>query len=529
MNNHSKQILNYITLIGVLVALIQTILFIFVIENRWMALFYAIFSGIHGFLFFINKYGKHQLAKTIYFLVILPAISGLDWLVNHQIDIHLYYIPISLFILMMNDIRKDRFKIVVYFFLSLISYVLFEFILPNPNIIRIPIQNSIVLYNINFGFSIFISLLSAYYFVLLNKKKEDELIEQNTLHQTFFNSSPDALFLVQVETKDIISWNQLAKNKFFLEEKDKVKYYQLFDLKENTIENFWNKVENYLSVHCTWSQEIVCKTSKGDVFLGEVFIKQFDLVGVPNYLIRISDLSKKEIERENQRIFLNLKKQVNQEIDRRENLKLILQGQENERHRISQELHDGLGQILTATRLKVASLKYKDHDNFYEDKKQIKDLMDKVIAEIKLISNNLMPTGLEDLGLIDALENTFSLFPDTIEITFDYAYSIKNVTLSQNQNIGLFRIIQEAVNNAIKHSKTTKIFVCIGLDESNLFVEVYDYGVGFDWKNTKLLSNGINNMKERASLINATFELESIINKGTKITLLLNVSEYGED
>lgn len=656
MNNNQSKILNVFACIGIITAIVQAIVFLIFVKGSLLVFVCALIAFVYGIVFILNNWINQSYAKLIYFIFTIPSISGLDWLIDHQIDIHLYYIPFTIIIFMLYDIESDRRKIGAMLFLEILSYCFFEFLLPNTNLIHIPIVHAEFLYNLNVLCCFLLTLFATYNFVIIikivekglkeskarlsdvfensnaaifyidvnhklqlfneNAKKEVkqylnielksnesifnflptslheefrnhlnialdgksikydkeiktangisayyensfspvynnneiigvtskginvtdkiraelELQQRTILNETFFDAAPDALFLVDVKSKKIVSLNRFAAHRFTILEYKEMSYLNLFDGSPNQV--YWNKVENYLAIHQIWSQEILCVTTQGKSFLGDVYIKLFDLVNQPHYIIRISDISNKENVRENQREFLQLKKQVTQEIDRRENLNLIIQGQELERQRISQELHDGLGQILTATRLKIASLKYKEDVNFYDDKEQIKALLDKVIAEIKLISNNLMPTGLDDLGLIDALENMFSLFPPTVKITFDYGYSIKNLILSQNQKISLFRIIQEAVNNAVKHANNSEIFVCIGMDEQILYVEVYDHGIGFDYSGlntTNKLSNGLNNMKERASLIHATFELETKINKGTKITILLNLNQNGNN
>ena len=361
---------------------------------------------------------------------------------------------------------------------------------------------------------------------ITEKKRAYLELEQRTiLHQTFFDASPDALFLINKNELTIISLNKLARSKFQIKEYNLIHFYDLFDQSLNN--GYWSKVTKYLDSHEVWSQEIICQPLQGNPFLGEVYIKQFDLLNTPHFIVRISDLAKKEVERENQREFLKLKKQVIIEKDRQENLKLIIQGQESERLRISQELHDGLGQMLTATRLHIGTMTYMNENRFEQDINQVKRLIDELISEIKLISNNLMPTGLDDFGLISALENAFSLFPNHVSIIFDYAYNVKNIELTELQNISLFRIIQEAVNNAIKYAKTDKIFVCMGIENSELFVEIYDHGKGFDLaelKKSKKLSHGLTNMQERASIINAALDIESEVGKGTKINIALKLN-----
>ena len=199
----------------------------------------------------------------------------------------------------------------------------------------------------------------------------------------------------------------------------------------------------------------------------------------------------------------------------------IIEGQEEERKRLSLELHDGLGQMLTG--LKLISEKFnlnalgneKDQKTFID----LKKLIDDTIAETRTISFNLMPSVLHDFGIVSAIkllvEQTqknasinIEFYPDNVDIRFNPALEVM-----------VYRICQEALTNAIKHAEASEIIIDLYKKDDFLFLEVKDDGKGIDNKksNNKLIKNGIRNMQTRATLIDADFKILSTKGKGTRI------------
>ncbi|HEX8549088.1 MAG TPA: histidine kinase [Cytophagaceae bacterium] len=208
----------------------------------------------------------------------------------------------------------------------------------------------------------------------------------------------------------------------------------------------------------------------------------------------------------------------------------LIKGQENERKRIAREIHDGLGQMLTALKLNVENINI---DALQEkEKKTIDDLKQMVgltIAETRTISFNLMPTVLSDFGVISALKllaeqaakNTDTNIRFQCENTFD--------RLDKNVEIGLYRITQEAINNAIKYAQASEILIGISLKSELIHLTIFDNGKGFNPKkvtidkNSQKINNGIYNMQERTNLMDGEFKILTGTGKGTKIFCIIPV------
>ncbi len=211
------------------------------------------------------------------------------------------------------------------------------------------------------------------------------------------------------------------------------------------------------------------------------------------------------------------------EVEKIKSLRSLLDGQERERQRLSRELHDSLGQILIGLKLKYEScinhskLKTKE----YED---LGLLFDQTIEETRRISNNLMPSALSEFGLTTAIRyicNEFSELSD-VQVRFNSKGSSKD--LNMEIRIYLFRIIQEALTNIIKHSKAQTARININFEKDTIFVNIKDDGMGFDLAKAKIKkSNGLNNIYERVDLLSGQIMIRSVINEGTEIKIKIPV------
>ncbi|TDB61389.1 ATP-binding protein [Arundinibacter roseus] len=203
----------------------------------------------------------------------------------------------------------------------------------------------------------------------------------------------------------------------------------------------------------------------------------------------------------------------------------LLEGQEEERKRFARELHDGIGQMLTGLKLHIEKIRQTPFEN--EKQKQrfedLRNLVQETIQSTRQVSFNLMPSVLSDFGLEAALQLLCDQTSRTVGLPITYEGTRENTRLSAAQEIGLYRITQEGLNNAIKHAEASLITVKMARNSTGLTLRIQDNGKGFEKKKgikspgPALIHNGIENMKTRARLLNGTFKLESKLNKGTKV------------
>ncbi len=210
----------------------------------------------------------------------------------------------------------------------------------------------------------------------------------------------------------------------------------------------------------------------------------------------------------------------------------LIQGQDSERKRISLELHDGIGQMLTALKLAMDNLIMSKNlpDKEAHQAGDIKNLVGEVLKEVKGISFNLMPSVLNDFGIVSALSILAEKAGTSsgAEVVFEHNLDIRK-RLDKNVEVGLYRIAQEAMNNSLKYSEASIIRISLSESQNTLAMNVSDNGKGFNIKKLnqkireeKKFSIGLNSMEERANQLGGEFRIVSTIGKGTKIYVKLS-------
>ncbi len=196
--------------------------------------------------------------------------------------------------------------------------------------------------------------------------------------------------------------------------------------------------------------------------------------------------------------------------------KAMLEGEEKERLRIAQSLHDRLGSTLAAARMQLeASL----DDNSKGDTplSKVENLLDRAIDDTRSISHNLVSGVLIKLGLVAAIKD----LKESLQITNKLAVNLQldfTLPLAEEIELQVFRIIQELINNILKHSGATQIDINLTIKEDKVVLVVEDNGQGFD---SKKISTGLGfqNIDRRATAISGTYKIQSSIGKGCQFKL----------
>jgi len=208
------------------------------------------------------------------------------------------------------------------------------------------------------------------------------------------------------------------------------------------------------------------------------------------------------------------------QVERGKRMSALIDGQELERHRISRELHDGLGQNLVGIKLRLENIVNEDFDKTNETLNKVKSYFSSAIDELRRISNNLRPSILSELGLISALETLCSEFSLNTNSPCEFSYFGNFNNIPQKTSTYLYRIAQEGLNNIAKHAMATLINVQIIENNKNYILIIEDNGIGFVFDNKLLIKgNGIYNMRERATLLNGSLTIESKPDLGTTLRI----------
>jgi signal transduction histidine kinase len=195
----------------------------------------------------------------------------------------------------------------------------------------------------------------------------------------------------------------------------------------------------------------------------------------------------------------------NDENTRIQSKRMLVNGLEDERRRLSRELHDGVGPYLT-------SLKHYIENRVKNElkKAEMKKIVDETISEIRLMSNALMPASIDDFGVGVTLTNFIETLKKSTNVTIEYEDLTQqdNSNINHHQAINLFRITQELINNTLKHADAKNIRITLSEFDEFISLFYFDDGIGFDI-NTVKLGLGIINIKERVEICNGTIVINA--------------------
>lgn len=196
----------------------------------------------------------------------------------------------------------------------------------------------------------------------------------------------------------------------------------------------------------------------------------------------------------------------------------VLLAKEKEQKRMAQELHDGIGSALTALKMSIIQMNL-----VHEHKKQIDDNIKAISADVRRISNELMPSVLEDMGLQAALERLSQRVQDAAVIDCKYYRNNELESLHNDQaQLALYRVVQEILNNIIKYAKATEIIIREELKDGKYILTISDNGIGFEPSEddvSKPGSLGLKNIKSRIQQVGGTIDYHKLSPKGTIVNI----------
>lgn len=220
-----------------------------------------------------------------------------------------------------------------------------------------------------------------------------------------------------------------------------------------------------------------------------------------------------------QKIIQDLKAEM-----QRQMLESALEVQEVERVRIAKDLHDEVGAMLSVTKMSFNQLlrKLDNADDLATMGKQTRELLEQSISQVRRISKELVPSTLEEFGLISSIDE-FIQKVHLASASTSFIFSHEGIDVKQRFDkkieLTIYRLIQELVNNALKHAEANEISLKLTTKNNKIIFNFTDDGKGFDFEAKRKDPKsglGMRNMESRLSVINGTLEIKSAIGKGTK-------------
>lgn len=364
------------------------------------------------------------------------------------------------------------------------------------------------------------ALKLAYDTEILSEIKENSVKELKSLNYAMENTllycriAPDGSIIhIGEKFAKLLNYTKFLSNKKFSE-------VLTTDEKEQT--NFDRLI--FEKQRSGWQGEIKIVTKENveiwlDLSMVPVMIKKDELELL---IVCFNITERKKAQREVERLNLeNSTEKINQQkiISSK-----IVENQENEQNRIAKEIHDGIGQMLTGLKFSLESINLDDREKSEQKIEYLKKLSLDIIKGVRTATFNLMPPELSDHGIVSSLAKlTQELSKLTGKEILFYNKTDFNQRLDSLIEINIYRLTQEAINNAIKYAESSHIIVQLSHSETLLSIIIDDNGKGFDINAVDKKRNsesgmGLLFMKERIQYINGRVFIKSIPGEGTRIT-----------
>lgn len=221
-----------------------------------------------------------------------------------------------------------------------------------------------------------------------------------------------------------------------------------------------------------------------------------------------------------------------QETKQQQLLEATMQAQEEERRRVARDLHDEIGSMLSLVKLNLYQLTsmIKDaNDEIRTADDNIKKLLDEVIGSVRRISHDLMPVVLDKMGLQQALEALRRSVPATFGGKVTLECNDKSRRLEPKVELMLYRIVQELLNNSLKHAYASAIDIQLQLNDEEAALLYSDNGVGFDYHQLQQKEGqgiGVVSLQSRVKSLNGNITIESMAGVGTQVGIIIPIQQH---
>lgn len=347
------------------------------------------------------------------------------------------------------------------------------------------------------------------------KKSEIELRESEAKYKMLFNNANDAVFVTQLSNEksygDFIEVNEVACRRLGYTKEEFLQLSPSAIVSQKSISDFNLKTEQLLKEgHVVY--DIVHRAKDKKLIPVEVNSHLFHYNDKPTVLSIARDITEWKMSEEKLKRTSRLLRE----------LAIHLQSvREEERTMIAQEIHDELGQVLTALKIQISLLANKLNDDQKPLKQKINslsDMIDASVESVQKISAKLRPGILDELGLIAAIEWQAEEFEKLIGIKCSLVLPKEELKLGKDKSTAIFRILQETLTNIARHSRATQVAISLIIHKSIISLEILDNGIGITQEQIKdFKSLGIHGMEERALVFGGQVYIEGIVGKGTTV------------
>lgn len=203
----------------------------------------------------------------------------------------------------------------------------------------------------------------------------------------------------------------------------------------------------------------------------------------------------------------------------------LLRTEERSRASFSRELHDGLGPLLSSSKMSLSAL---NRANLSDGEREILQntsaVIDEAIRSLREISNNLSPHILNDFGLVRGIKHFVDRLGRVRDTNIEFRTTLKEERFDSNIEVILYRVTCELINNSLKHAEATEISVCLSQERDMLVIDYSDNGKGFTYSEEESNGMGLSNIRSRISSLNGKFEITSGKGQGMRAKIAVSPS-----
>jgi len=344
------------------------------------------------------------------------------------------------------------------------------------------------------------------------KKTEEQLKLSEEKYRYLFNNNPESIFIVEKINLQILDVNETAIKKYGY---NKAAFLQinLLDLvpQSDNLPTPFLLIEQINSANLNNTVFALPQLKKNGTLIYVHFsLHEIEYSKTRAILAIGTDITEK----------LMLEKQLaeEQQIRQQEITEAVITAQEKERSQLANELHDNINQLLSTTRLYIECAITNEtlRPRLLIDSK---DYIITAIAELRKLSKTLLPPSLGEVGLIDAVKDLIQGFNKVNNIHFktDFESFLERAS-DEKLKLSIFRIVQEQINNTIKHAAANNVFIGISNTQTGLQVQITDDGIGFD-TTVKHNGLGLKNIATRAAVHNGKLLLQSSPGNGCSLSI----------
>jgi PAS domain S-box-containing protein len=354
-----------------------------------------------------------------------------------------------------------------------------------------------------------IRMIGAIQDITARKRSEEIILASEEKYRQIFYKNPYPTWIFDLDTLRIVEVNDAALEKYGF---DKLEFYQLTmrDLHpDGEAESFLDSIRNPSPERRLWHH----RNKSGVLITVEITSHRIDYFGKLCIQVIVNDVT--------ERIRLEKELVLQQRLKRQQITEVVLGAQERERFELGQELHDNINQILATSKLYL-DVAIEEREPRIELLAKSRNNISMAIEEIRRLSKELITPSLNDLGLIQSIKELIRNIQMVKKMKIRLTISgVDENALLPEQKINVYRIIQEQLNNILKHAQASFVSIELNKQREQIRLLVEDDGRGFDPR-MRRDGVGISNIMSRAELYNGKVEIDSSPGKGCRLEVILN-------